>query len=124
MKAKKIISVFLILIFTGCFWVTAFAADQPLFLPDNGGTYVNPPSVIGGQGNTYYSGNTQSVFGSSELAASCAQSILCMHGAPGEFPAEALREAKKISEGVQQKTDGKTKRKIYQRFHQEKCPAN
>ena len=65
MKAKKIISVFLILIFTGCFWVTAFAADQPLFLPDNGGTYVNPPSVIGGQGNTYYSGNTQSVFGSS-----------------------------------------------------------
>ena len=40
-----------------------------------------------------------SVFGSSELAASCAQSILCMHGAPGEFPAEALREAKKISEG-------------------------
>lgn len=65
MKAKKIISVFLILIFTGCFWVTAFAADQPLFLPDNGGTYVNPPSVIGGQGNTYYSGNSQSVFGSS-----------------------------------------------------------
>ena len=40
-----------------------------------------------------------SVFGSSELAASCAQAILSMHGAPGEFPAEALREAKKISEG-------------------------
>ena len=28
MKAKKIISVFLILIFTGCFWVTAFAAPD------------------------------------------------------------------------------------------------
>ena len=40
-----------------------------------------------------------SVFGSSELAASCAQAILNIHGAPGEFPAEALREAKKISEG-------------------------
>lgn len=40
-----------------------------------------------------------SVFGSSELAASCAQAILSMHGAPEEFPAEALREAKKISEG-------------------------
>ena len=40
-----------------------------------------------------------SVFGSSELAASCAQAILSTHGAPEEFPAEALREAKKISEG-------------------------
>ncbi|MCR5707720.1 MAG: ribonuclease R [Ruminococcus sp.] len=40
-----------------------------------------------------------SVFGSSELAASCAQAILNIHSAPGEFPAEALREAKKISEG-------------------------
>ena len=40
-----------------------------------------------------------SVFGSSELAASCAQAILSMHSAPEEFPAEALKEAKKISEG-------------------------
>ena len=40
-----------------------------------------------------------SVFGSSELASSSAQSILCMHGAPDEFPAEALKEAVKISEG-------------------------
>ncbi|MCR5016496.1 MAG: ribonuclease R [Ruminococcus sp.] len=40
-----------------------------------------------------------SVFGSSELAASCAQAILRIHGAPEEFPAEALKEAKKISEG-------------------------
>ena len=40
-----------------------------------------------------------SVFGSSELAASCAKSILCIHGAPEEFPAEALKEARKISEG-------------------------
>ncbi len=39
------------------------------------------------------------VFGSSEYAASCAASILMMHGAPTEFPADALKEAKKISEG-------------------------
>ena len=40
-----------------------------------------------------------SVFGSSEQAASCAASILAIHGAPVEFPEEALREAVKISEG-------------------------
>ena len=40
-----------------------------------------------------------SVFGSSELAASCAQAILATHGAPGEFPEEVLKEARKISEG-------------------------
>ncbi len=40
-----------------------------------------------------------SVFGDSGLASSCAQSILCIHGAPTEFPAEVLKEARKISEG-------------------------
>ncbi|MBQ8960341.1 MAG: ribonuclease R [Ruminococcus sp.] len=40
-----------------------------------------------------------SVFGSSELAASCAKAILASHGAPGEFPAEALKEARKLAEG-------------------------
>ena len=40
-----------------------------------------------------------SVFGSSELAQSCAKSILCIHGAPEEFPADALKEARRISEG-------------------------
>ena len=40
-----------------------------------------------------------SVFGSSELAQSCAKSILSIHGAPEEFPADALKEARRISEG-------------------------
>lgn len=40
-----------------------------------------------------------SVFGDSGLAASCAKSILCIHGAPSEFPEEVLKEARKISEG-------------------------
>ncbi|MBQ8296325.1 MAG: ribonuclease R [Ruminococcus sp.] len=39
------------------------------------------------------------VFGSSEYAASSAASILMMHGAPEDFPEDALRDAKKISEG-------------------------
>lgn len=39
------------------------------------------------------------VFGSSDCAASCAEAILAMHGAPAEFPADVLREAKKIAEG-------------------------
>lgn len=40
-----------------------------------------------------------SVFGSSDIASSCASSILVIHGAPAEFPADVLSEAKKISEG-------------------------
>ena len=40
-----------------------------------------------------------SVFGSSELAQSCAQSILCIHGAPEEFSADSLKEARRIAEG-------------------------
>lgn len=39
------------------------------------------------------------VFGSSEYASSCADSIIMGHGAPRDFSEEALREAKKISEG-------------------------
>jgi ribonuclease R len=39
------------------------------------------------------------VFGSSQQAASCAASIIAIHGAPVEFPEEALKEARKIAEG-------------------------
>lgn len=39
------------------------------------------------------------VYGSSDLAASCAQSVLAVHGAPTEFPEEVLKEARKISGG-------------------------
>ncbi len=44
-----------------------------------------------------------SVFGSSEFASSCAQSVLAVHGAPTEFPEEVLKEARKLSaSGVQE----------------------
>lgn len=39
------------------------------------------------------------VFGSSDSAASCAESVIACHGVPEEFPEDVLREAKKISEG-------------------------
>lgn len=40
-----------------------------------------------------------SVFGSSELAASCAESILVLHGVEKNFPEDVLKEAHKIEEG-------------------------
>lgn len=40
-----------------------------------------------------------SVFGSSELASSCAESILVLHGVEKNFPEDVLREAHKIEEG-------------------------
>ncbi|MBQ9899215.1 MAG: ribonuclease R [Ruminococcus sp.] len=40
-----------------------------------------------------------SVFGSSQLAASCAGAIIASHGAPVEFSADAMREVRKIAEG-------------------------
>lgn len=40
-----------------------------------------------------------SVFGSSELASACAESIITVSGIVAEFPEEALKEARKISEG-------------------------
>ncbi len=39
------------------------------------------------------------VFGNAEYAASCSAAILAEHGAPIEFPEDALKEARKISEG-------------------------
>lgn len=40
-----------------------------------------------------------SVFGSSELASSCAESILVLHGVEKNFPEDVLKEAHKIEEG-------------------------
>ncbi|MCM1132392.1 MAG: ribonuclease R [Ruminococcus flavefaciens] len=40
-----------------------------------------------------------SVFGSSELASSCAESILVLHGVEKDFPDDVLKEAHKIEEG-------------------------
>lgn len=40
-----------------------------------------------------------SVFGSSELAAACAESILVSHGIETEFSPESMKEARKIAEG-------------------------
>lgn len=44
-----------------------------------------------------------SVFGSSELASSCAESILVLHGVEKFFPEDVLKEAHKIEEGGVQK---------------------
>lgn len=40
-----------------------------------------------------------SIFGSSELASSCAESIVVLHGVEKNFPEDALKEAHKIEEG-------------------------
>ncbi len=40
-----------------------------------------------------------SVFGSSQLASACAESILVSHGIISEFPQDVLKEVRKISEG-------------------------
>lgn len=40
-----------------------------------------------------------SVFGSSELASACAESIIASHGIETEFSAESMKEARKIAEG-------------------------
>ena len=93
-----------------------FVDDTPYLVPD---TASKNHVIIVKDGNTKFSNGDKvlaeivfrgrrhaehkvrivSVFGNSELAASCAQSILCIHGAPTEFSAEVLKEAKKISEG-------------------------
>ena len=62
MKAKKIISVFLILIFTGCFWVTAFAEGPAPFI-EVGGTpnsYGNSISITS-NGDTFVGGPLDSI---------------------------------------------------------------
>ena len=64
MKMKRVLSIFLVFLVAFCFGLTAFASEQPLFLPENGDAIVAPPSVIDGQSTTIYAGgNSQSITG-------------------------------------------------------------
>lgn len=68
-------------------------------VPFKEGDKVLAEIVFRGKHHSEHKVKISSVFGNSELAASCARAILSMHGAPDEFPTEVLKEAKKISEG-------------------------
>ena len=68
-------------------------------VPFSGGDKVMAEIVYRGRRHAEHKVKIVSVFGSSELAASCAASILAVHGAPVEFPDDALKEARKIAEG-------------------------
>lgn len=68
-------------------------------VPFSSGDKVLAEIVYRGRRHAEHKVRISGVFGSSEYAASCAASVLAIHGAPMEFPDEALREAKKISEG-------------------------
>ena len=68
-------------------------------VPFSAGDKVMAEIVYRGRRHAEHKVKIVSVFGSSELAASCAASILAVHGAPVEFPDEVLREARKIAEG-------------------------
>lgn len=68
-------------------------------VPFSEGDKVLAEIVYRGKRHAEHKVRITSVFGNSELAASCAGSILCMHGAPAEFPEGVLKEARKISEG-------------------------
>ena len=64
MKLNKIMSIFLVVLFVLCFALTAFASEQPLFLPEPEGILTAPPTVIDGQNNTVISGGNYSSNGS------------------------------------------------------------
>lgn len=68
-------------------------------LPLNNGDKVLAEIAYRGRRHAEHKVRITSVFGSSEYASSCSASILALHGAPSEFPEDALKEAKKISEG-------------------------
>lgn len=68
-------------------------------VPFSEGDKVMAEIVYRGRRHAEHKVKITCVFGSSEQAASCAASILAIHGAPTEFPDEALKEARKISEG-------------------------
>ena len=68
-------------------------------IPYNEGDKVLAEIVYRGKRHAEHKVKIVSVFGNSELASSCAMSILCEHGAPDEFPDDVIKEARKISEG-------------------------
>ena len=68
-------------------------------IPYNEGDKVLAEIVYRGKRHAEHKVKIVSVFGNSELASSCAMSILCEHGVQDEFPDDVLKEARKISEG-------------------------
>ncbi len=68
-------------------------------IPFSGGDKVLCEITFRGKRHSEHKVCVTAVFGSSEYAASCAASALVIHGAPTVFPDDALKEAKKISEG-------------------------
>lgn len=68
-------------------------------VPFNENDKVLAEIVYRGKRHAEHQVKITSVFGPSDSAQACAGAILANHGAPMEFPDEAIREAKKISEG-------------------------
>ena len=64
MKLNKIMAIFLVVLFVSCIALTAFASEQPLFLPEPEGILPAPATTFGGQNNTVISGGNYSNSGS------------------------------------------------------------
>ena len=85
--------------------VPDIASKNHLIIADDGGFRLNSGDKVmaeivkRGRRHAEHKVRITSVFGSSEYASSCAMSVLALHGAETEFPAEVLKEARKISEG-------------------------
>ena len=76
--------------------MTIIAAESVSFAD---GDKVLAEIVFRGRRHAEHKVKVVSVFGSSESAAACAEAVVASHGAPVEFSAEALKEARKIAEG-------------------------
>ena len=64
MKLNKIMAIFLVVLFVSCIALTAFASEQPLFLPEPEGILPAPATTFDGQNNTVISGGNYSNNGS------------------------------------------------------------
>ena len=68
-------------------------------IPFEEGDKVLAEIVYRGRRHAEHKVKIVSVFGNSELAAACAESVVAASGVNTEFPQDALKEARKISEG-------------------------
>ncbi len=78
---------------------THIAIDKGSIVPFSEGDKVLAEITHRGKRHAEHKVRIISVFGSSELASSCAESILVLHGVEKNFPDDVLREAHKIEEG-------------------------
>ena len=69
MKLNKIMAIFLVVLFVSCIALTAFASEQPLFLPEPEGILPAPATTFDGQNNTVISGGNYSNNGSGVISA-------------------------------------------------------